>query len=381
MAGPHPDGGGGRPRAASRGTRARLALSGALVAWSLALWAAVSHAPALFFPGYRAATKAVESALAAATGLVPFAVWDLALAALLAWALVALVRALVRRRSLLPWLSWVLLACATTAALLCGWALDHYAPSLASEVGLEVAEYSTDELASATEGYLADAAGLAGEVARDGDGRLATPDFLGLARVAGAAFEPLAPSYPVFRGGSTAPVKALLLWGRPLLMSGYVGLFWAPTGEAGVPVDCAAADLPFVMCHEAAHRLGIASEGEANFAAYLACEASDDARLGYAGSYSAFCYCLNALAAQDPERARQVVADAAAGPEAEGVLLVLQDRADAAEHYEAYRSGFERVGDAVNETYLTSFGEEEGVRSYGLVVDYLIAWRKARPGS
>ena len=136
MAGPHPDGGGGRRRAASRGTRARLALSGALVAWSLLLWAAVSHAPALFFPGYRAATKAVESALAAATGLVPFAVWDLALAALLAWALVALVRALVRRRSLLPWLSWVLLACATTAALLCGWALDHYAPSLASEVGL-----------------------------------------------------------------------------------------------------------------------------------------------------------------------------------------------------------------------------------------------------
>ena len=228
---------------------------------------------------------------------------------------------------------------------------------------------------------VADAADLAGEVARDGDGRLATPDFLGLARVAGAAFEPLAPSYPVFRGGSTAPVKALLLWGRPLLMSGYVGLFWAPTGEAGVPVDCAAADLPFVMCHEAAHRLGIAGEGEANFAAYLACEASDDARLGYAGSYSAFCYCLNALAAQDPERARQVVADAAAGPEAEGVLLVLQDRADAIEHYEAYRSGFERVGDAVNETYLTSFGEEEGVRSYGLVVDYLIAWRKARPGS
>lgn len=374
-------GGGAGRRAASRGTRARLALAGALVAWSLGLWAAVSHAPGLFFPGYRAATRAVESALAAATGLVPFAVWDLGLAALAAWALVALVRALAGRRALLPWLSWVLLVCAATAAALCGWALDHYAPPLADEVGLEVGAYSEDELSSATEGYLADAAALAGEVARDGDGALAKPDFYDLARAAGSAYEPLGERYPFFRGGSTAPVKALLLWGRPLLMSGYVGMFWAPTGEAGVPVDCAAAELPFVMCHEAAHRLGVASEEEANFAAYLACEASGDARLRYAGAYSAFCYCLNALAAQDPDRAGQVVADAADAAGEEEVGLVLRDRADSIEHYEAYRSSFEAVGDAVNETYLTSFGEEQGVRSYGLVVDYLIAWRQARAGA
>jgi hypothetical protein len=32
------------------------------------------------------------------------------------------------------------------------------------------------------------------------------------------------------------------------------------------------------------------------------------------------------------------------------------------------------VGTTVNDTYLKSFGEKDGVRSYGLVVDYLLAW-------
>jgi hypothetical protein len=63
--------------------------------------------------------------------------------------------------------------------------------------------------------------------------------------------------------------------------------------------------MPFTMCHEVAHRLGIASEREANFAAFLACTASDDVRFVYAGDYSAFCYCFNALYRADPERAQQ----------------------------------------------------------------------------
>jgi len=34
------------------------------------------------------------------------------------------------------------------------------------------------------------------------------------------------------------------------------------------------------------------------------------------------------------------------------------------------------VGRAVNDTYLRGYGEQAGVRSYGLVVDYLIAWQQ-----
>ena len=47
-----------------------------------------------------------------------------------------------------------------------GWALNHYAPSLAYEIGLEVGAYTDDELAAATRHYLERAAALAPSVPR-----------------------------------------------------------------------------------------------------------------------------------------------------------------------------------------------------------------------
>lgn len=360
-------------------SRVLLITTGALIAASLSLRALFSRVGAGLFPAYRTCSKAWIGLLAQLWSPVPCAVWDLAAAVLVVCALVALVYRARTHRSVLPVLAAVACAVALSAFLfVAGWALNHYAPPLASDLGLEVRDSSEDELAEATEAYLLQAAERATLVPRSGDGALERQDFLELARIAGGSYEPLAEAYPVFEG-STTPVKALLLWGPPLLYSGHTGIFWAPTGESGVPLDCAVADMPYIMCHEAAHRLGIASEQEANFAAYLACEASDDARFSYAAAYQAFCYCFSALYRVDPDRAVEVVEQAAAGELGEGVALVWADRIATHEHYEAYDGPFERAGRAVNDSYLRGFGETEGVRSYGLVVDYLLAWRRAHP--
>lgn len=341
-----------------------------------ALMLAFSRWGGALFPGYRLLSKAWLRALSAVTGVVPLALWDLGALALAVVALVTLVRRVRRREPLLPWLSAVTLALAATLlSFVGGWALNHYAPPLAADLDLAVEGCSVDELARATGAYLEDAALLAADVPREGDGALAEQDFLELARIAGAAYEPLGEEYAVFGGGSTARVKALLLWGVPLLYSGYTGMFWAPTAEAGVPLDCARAELPFTMCHEAAHRLGLASEEEANFAAYLACSSSTDVRLRYAGAYEAFVSCYGALHGASPERAEQVLREVASQEGLyEGVALVLGDWQAARTHYDRYESAFEKVGDAVNDRYLKGFGEESGIRSYGLVVDYLVAW-------
>ena len=139
-------------------------------------------------------------------------------------------------------------------------------------------------------------------------------------------------------------------------------------------LDCADADKPYIMCHEAAHRLAIASEQEANFAAFLACDASNDVRFRYSGYYNAAGYCLNALYRYDPERTQELLQEFADGDGREGLLLFLSDRAATSAYYDSYEGAFEEVGQKVNDTYLKSFGESTGVRSYGLVVDYLIAW-------
>ena len=361
---------------AMRRARLRLVASGVLVAASLALRAALAHFGQALFPWWRQLSRAVASAQAAVVGIVPFALWDIGVAVLVMVLLVSLVRMLRARRSLVPWLSHVALAGSLTFALFVGWALNHYAPPLATAIGLDVGASSVDELEDATRLYLTRAAELAPSVPREEDGTLSQQDFFELARIAGASYAPLAERHDVFRG-SQAPVKALLLWGEPLLYSGHTGIFWAPTGESGVPLNCSRVDMGFIMCHEAAHRLGLASEQEANFAAFLACEASDDARLAYSGHYHAFAYCFNALYAADADRAVALVNELAEDETLNlGVYLVFVDRAANREHYASYEGSFKKVGTAVNDGYLRSFGEAEGVRSYGLVVDYFIAWSK-----
>ena len=357
-------------------TRNRL-VAAAILAVACPLLALLLSQPSLqavLFPGYRRLSKSLMSALAAAASIAPFAIWDWLTAALAVAAVATLARRIRRRQRILPWLSVVALVVAATAFLsTAGWALNHYAPPLSQDLGLEVGQYSEGQLASVTSYYLEQAASRAQLVPREEDGTLSQQDFYELARIAGASYAPLSQRYEVF-SGSTAPVKSLLLFGEPLLYSGYTGIFWAATAESSVPLGTATAELPFTMCHEAAHRLGIASEQEANFSAFLACSASDDARFSYSGYYSAFNYCVNALLAEDPERAQQLVSDALAGENGPGVALVLQDRAATQAHYQAYGGPFDDVGTTVNDTYLKSFGEKDGVRSYGLVVDYLLAW-------
>lgn len=366
----------------SGATCKRFVAAGVLLVLCGALMALFTAMGSALFPAYRSFSKGLVGVLSAVTGVVPVAVWDLLAVVLAALALVSLVHRLMKRRPILPWLSTV---CCVVAALLVlfvgGWALNHYAPPLADELDLDVDQYTTEELAEATQHYLQRAAELSLRVPRDEEGVLVRQDFFELARIAGCAYTDLGEHYEVFNGGSTAPVKALLLAGEPLLYSGHVGIFMPLTGEANVPLNCAVAEIPFTMCHEAGHRLGLAGEQEANFAAFLASSSSDDVRFAYAGYYSAAGYCLNALYANDYDRGQDLVASFADSEDALGVQLFFWDRGATREHYAAYEGPAKEAGTAVNDTYLKTFGESEGVKSYGLVVDYLIAWYKAEGSS
>lgn len=329
------------------------------------------------FPQYRSFSKALLGALALAMSVVPFALWDIAALALVAATLVRVVLRFARKRPLAPWLATLTVMLSVICLLTVGgWALNHYAPPLSEDLGLEVNGGTLDELYETCAYHLEQAATLAREVPRDESYDLLHQDFYELARIAGASYEGLAARYPVFQG-SSAPVKSLLVWGEPLLYSGHTGIFFAATAEAGVPLNCADADLPFVMCHEAAHRLGLAGEEEANFAAYVACASSDDARFAYAGHYKAFVYCYNKLRAKAPERAQELFDALTQAGLGDGISLVRRDMAATSTRYAAYEGPFEKIGTTVNDTYLKSFGEVDGVQSYGYVVNYLIAWHKA----
>ncbi len=327
--------------------------------------------PGFFFPAYRRVSRAWTGFLAQLTSFTRGSVWDILAALLFLALLFSFIYVLRKHRSVLSWLGTVLLTVSILVTVtVYGWMLNHYAPSLAEELGYTVRPYSKQELYDACEYYLLQAAEYAPRMDRDEDGHLLRPDFYALAAEAGSAYAVLSPDYPVFQG-STVQVKRFSLIGEYLMYNGIIGMFMPLSGEASIPASVPTAPMPFTMAHEAAHRLGIASEEEANFAAFLACVNNDRLPFLYSGYYQAFSYCFSSLYRSDPEAAVELYHKHDAE---EGVSLVQLDRRDTSEVYRSYDSSLQEISDRINDTYLKTFSEESGIQSYGEVTDDLIAW-------
>ncbi len=333
------------------------------------------HYPDFFFSAYRGFSKQWISFLSRVFSFCPGAVWDFVLPFLILAVLFTLIDTIRRHRRFLAWFTSLLLIVSfLLSEAVLGWMLNHYAPPLAEELGYDVQRYDTNELYEACKFYLQKASEFALLVRRDSEGHLERSEFSDLAGVAGAIYEKPGMRYPVLRG-SNLPVKKLTVVGEYLMYNGIIGMFMPLSGEAGVPLSVPPAPMPYTMAHEAAHRLGIASEEEANFAAFLACAESDDIRFLYSGYYSAFTYCYSSLFSVSPEQCSNLKEQYL---ETEGGYLVFLDRSDSAAIYGRYESPLQDVSDQINDTYLKTFSEESGIRSYGEVTDDLIAWYKTQ---
>ena len=168
------------------------------------------------------------------------------------------------------------------------------------------------------------------------------------------------------RGPSARP-KAVFL--SPLLSRvGITGIYFPFTGEPNVNTTLPDVELPFSAAHEVAHQRGFAREDEANYVGYLACRLHPDADFRYSGLLAASHYALAALHEVDPTAASRVQAGRSAA--------VLRDEAAIRAWMERYRGRANEVGRRVNDTYLKAQGQAEGVRSYGRMVDLLLAERR-----
>ncbi len=346
-------------------TISRVILSAILLALTALLAGAAMAAPQFVFAYYPAFSRKALSALSALSAPLPFALWEALAVLLILWALYTLVRSLARHKGVLRWLSGLLLG--FSAALLffvAVWGLGHFGPDAGEKLGLAVRPYTEDELYDAAAYYAGQANAYAEVMKRDGDGVASFSDFGALASEANAGYAALAEEYDCF-DGPRAPVKRLAAW-KLYSYFGVTGIFVPFTGESGVNPDTFAASLPFTMCHELAHRLGFPAEDGANFCAYLACMANPSVEFRYSGAYSAFLHCYNALYEENQGRAAEIWALASEALRA--------DCRAATAHYEPYEGTVQDVAQQVNDAYLKAFREEAGVKSYGEVADYLIAW-------
>ena len=318
--------------------------------------------PDLWFSFYTEFSRGAMRVLGAAFGWVPVPIWELLLALLLLALPAGLIYA-VKKARVLGYLSAVLELAVLLAALFMGlWGLNHFAPPIGEQTGLEVRPYTVKQLRQAAAWYAGQASAWSTQVERSALGDVLLPEFEDMSQEAVAAYERLAEYEPRF--ADPAPRVKPLLVSKAFAYMGTTGVFVCLTGEAAVSTESFALTQPFTVCHELGHSLAVAREDEANYLGFLACRASQSPLFRYSGYYNAFLYCYNALYEESPAQAGALWAGCSEE--------MLHDSSVHVAHNKQYEGKVQQAAQAVNDAYLKTF-REEGVKSYGLVVDYLIA--------
>lgn len=238
----------------------------------------------------------------------------------------------------------------------------------ADACGLEVRESSAAELQALCLDLIDSANKLRESLPEDENGVMQLSDSVkDTGETARQAFEVLSKSFPTLPEGYGVPKAVMASRGMSYL--NITGIFFPFTMEANVNVDVVDYNIPFTMCHELTHLRGYMREDEANFVAYLACLASMDKDFNYSGALSAFIYSINALEQADPERAAAVYPHISEA--------VWRDLNANNAYWQQFETPLAEVSSNVNSAYLQANGTEDGVQSYGRMVDLLLAWRRA----
>jgi hypothetical protein len=359
-----------------RRSRTRLVLLAGLPL-GLALQHLLGRDPALIESLYsRGLYPQLSGLLACLVAWVPFSVAEASLLVLAAYAAYRLVDALRRRGQRLRALGTLALDAAAAGsaayfAFVVLWGLNYGRVSFADNAGLDVSPAAVAEL-EAVSAALVDEANLLREgLPEDYRGRLALPDGRhgALSRVA-AGYAALSEDLPFTAVGCVRARPALL--SELLSHLGIAGIFVPLTAEPHVNTTVPPGHLPFFAAHEVAHLAGFAREDEANYLGYLACRRHPDRDYRYSGTLGASIYALGALSRVAPEAARRLAAARSPG--------VQRDVEAIREWWQRYEGRMSRTSRRVNDAYLKSQGQREGVASYGRMVDLLIAERRDTSG-
>jgi hypothetical protein len=336
--------------------------------------------------------KLLSQGLNLITGLVPFSIMELEIVLFPLIAVVILIRfilkficKIVKKQSDAGYMlagGILNVACVLSIVLfvyvnLAG--VNYYRYSISNFSGLNIQNASVDELYALCEDLASDAARIRTQLqelkgTEDTNGVLVVNQngWREVSKTAKESFEKIAKEYPVLSGiyGLPKPVG----FSRIMSKMEITGIFWPFTAEANVNVDGGEYAVPATMCHELAHLRGFMREDEANFIAYLVCRQSDSLEFQYSGTMLALTYAGNQLYKQDEELYKQI-----RNIYNEGMI------ADVREDY-YYWKQFENtvistVSNTVNDTYLKVNNQNDGVKSYGRMVDLLLAdYRKNHSG-
>lgn len=242
------------------------------------------------------------------------------------------------------------------------WGANYYAQDIETKIGIYAKPSSVELLAETTKYFAQQASSASMGVQRD-EQLLFAADIDEIFEESAEIYTNLSVEFPVLAGKQIAAKP--MFFSKIMSVISYSGFFFPFTGEANINIDAPSSMIPVTIAHELAHQRGIASEDEANFAAILACVSSDYPEYVYSGYLLGFIHLGNALNKLDNQRYRDIYSQLS--------NEVKVDLAYNSQYWQQYQSVISDSTDKLYDSFLKSYGEESGIKSYGEVVDLLIA--------
>lgn len=251
----------------------------------------------------------------------------------------------------------------------CG--VNYYRYTFGELSGLEVRESSKEELAGLCR-WLAERAGEVRrqitEVDEEGVMRLSFDSFKDMTKEAKKTYKALGAEYEEFDYPcwNSKPV----MFSHFMSYTQIVGVYCVFTMETNINVDVPDYSIPSTVMHELSHSFGFMREDEANFISFLACMKSESLDFQYSGYMHALINAGNKLAETDINMYYEISRTYDPG--------VRRDLNANSEYWDQFEDTvIEEVSNVVNDTYLKVNNQTDGVKSYGRMVDLLLAWYRS----
>jgi hypothetical protein len=172
--------------------------------------------------------------------------------------------------------------------------------------------------------------------------------------------------YPLLAGGRLRPKGVLLshYWSY----TGITGLYMPLLVESNINIDQPDYSIPDTILHEMAHTRGFAREDEAGFLAFLAGIAHPDPDFAYSAMLATTVRSMNALYGVDKDAYNRV-----AGLLGDGAW---RDLSAGNAYWKQFEGPVQETSNQVNNAYLQANLQDDGVKSYGRMVDLVLAWHE-----
>lgn len=316
-------------------------------------------------------TTPFKHTLSALFAHLPFAVaelvWAVALVALVVF-VVRTVYLLIRRKGRGRRLLRRVLALVSAGVIVYScytvmWGINYYADDFSKRSGLTPRGCTVDELYQLTATFADQCNQLSAQMPRNSAG-VTDLNERDLFPNSSALYAGVQEEFACLAGKLYDPKP--MIFSKVITMTGFTGFYFPMTAESLVNIDQSDCMIPSTILHEMAHQCNVAEEDAANFVAILSGLHCDNVQFQYSSALLGYIHLSNALNSADKGR-WQLVYD----------TLNEQVRADLEDnnsYWARYESPVSETSEKVYTAFLRSYGQTDGMKSYGQCIDLIAAY-------